>query len=450
MSEEPFFGLSDTHVLMAALGVAVIIAYWAPRFVSRREPAASGILILLGALAFSLVPGIPDIPDPRTDPRLWELTSELAVIVALFGTGLRIDDVSTWRRWNPTVRLLAIAMPLTILAVAALGVWWAGMTLAGAILLGAVLAPTDPVLAGDVQVGPPLEGGEHPVRFTLTTEAALNDGLAFPFVYLGLIVAAEGFAPGAWGLEWLARDVIYRIGVGAALGWGLGWVLGQVLFVVPSRAKLAETGSGVIALAAIVAVYGLTELVEGYGFIAVAVAGLTLRRIEASHDFHRELHDFTQAIEHALTALILVMIGAAIPMLYGDLDLVHASVALALILVVRPLAGWVSLAGTDLAPRARFVVSAYGVRGIGSVYYLGYAASHMEFVNEPQLWAMVAFCILASTLIHGFTAGVAMDRATREGDPGPGRGMRAGARASAQAGARMTRGAVRRVRRRPA
>ena len=426
MADEPFFGFSGTHVLMAALGVLVILAYWMPRFVSRREPAASGILILFGALAFSFAPGIPDVPDPRESPRIWELTSELAVIIALFGTGLRIDDVSSWRRWSPTVRLLAVAMPLTILAVAMLGVWWAGMTLAGAILLGAVLAPTDPVLAGDVQVGPPLEGGEHPVRFTLTTEAALNDGLAFPFVYLGLIVAAEGFAPGAWGLEWLAKDVVYRIAVGAAVGWALGWLLGQVLFVVPRRAILAETGSGVIALAAIVGVYGLTELVEGYGFIAVAVAGLTLRRIEGEHDFHRELHDFTQAIEHALTAVLLFLLGGAIPMLFADFDWSLAAIALALILVIRPLAGWVSLIGTDLTGRPRAVVAAYGVRGIGSIYYLGYAAAKIEFVNEGQLWALVAFCILASTLLHGFTAGIAMDRATREGhvvgdDTGDGR-----------------------------
>ena len=111
----------------------------------------------------------------------------------LFATGLRIDDLGGWRLWRPTVGLLAVTMPLTIAAVAVLGWALTGMTLAGALLLGAVLAPTDPVLAGDIQVGPPLEGREHPVRFALTTEAGLNDGLAFPFVYLALHVAAGGF-----------------------------------------------------------------------------------------------------------------------------------------------------------------------------------------------------------------------------------------------------------------
>ena len=407
MSDDPFFGLNGYHVLLAGVGLAVILAYWLPRFVSSREPAASGLLILIGMAAF-LVPGMPAVPDPRTDPHTWEVVSELTVIVALFGTGLRIDNLSSLSRWRPTLQLLAVAMPLTILAVAVLGHALAGMTIAGAILLGAVLAPTDPVLAGDVQVGPPLEGGEHPVRFALTTEAGLNDGLAFPFVYMGLIVAAQGFAPAAWGLEWLARDVLYRIMVGAAMGCGVGWILGQILFVVPRGAVLADTASGIVALAGILLCYGATELLEGYGFIAVAVMGLTLRRIEAGHAFHRRLHDFTEAIEHALTAVLLVALGGALPALLMDLTWAHAAIALAVILVVRPAAGWLSLVGTKLHGRDRAVVAIYGVRGVGSIYYLAYAAGHIEFVNEPQLWALIGFVILVSTLLHGFTAGIAM------------------------------------------
>ena len=409
MNEEPFFGLYPYHAALAAVGAAVIAAYWLPRFVSRREPAASGLLILLGLVAFALVPGMPAVPDPRVHPAPWEIVSEMTVIVALFGTGLRIDNLSSLTRWRPTLQLLIVAMPLTILAVAVLGHALAGMTIAGAILLGAVMAPTDPVLAGDVQVGPPLEGGEHPVRFALTTEAGLNDGLAFPFVYLGLVVAAEGFAPSAWGLEWFARDVVYRIGVGAAMGWGLGWLLGQVLFVVPRGAVLADTASGIVALAGIFLIYGATELAEGYGFIAVAVAGLTLRRVEGHHAFHRRLHDFSEAIEHALTAVLLVALGGALPVLFADLDWRHAAIALALLLVVRPAAGWLSMWGTPLRGRDRAVVAFYGVRGIGSIYYLAYAAGHIEFVNEPQLWALVGFAILVSTLLHGFTAGLAME-----------------------------------------
>jgi NhaP-type Na+/H+ or K+/H+ antiporter len=414
VASEGFYGLEAYHVAMAAIGAGILLAFWIPRFLSGREPAASALLIAAGAAAFALIPGMPAAVDPRTEPRLWELTSELAVIVALFGTGLRIDNLSSYSGWRPTVRLLAVAMPLTIAAVALLGWALAGMTLAGALLLGAVLAPTDPVLAGDVQVGPPTEGGEHPVRFSLTAEAGLNDGLAFPFVYLGLIIAAEGFAPGEWGLEWLAFDVVYRIAVGLAAGAGIGWLLGKMLFSVPRGNALADTGSGVLALAGILLCYGATELIEGYGFIAAFVAGLVLRRAEAEHEFHGTLHGFTLAIEHALTAIILILIGSVLPLLWTELDWAHIGIALALLLVIRPVAGWLSLAGTKLLPRERLVVAAYGVRGIGSIYYLGYATSHLELVNEGQLWATIAVTIALSTVIHGLTAGAAVERVTRE------------------------------------
>ena len=186
------FGLDSYHVLLAGAGTAIILSYWLPRFVSGREPAASALLVLTGFAVFSWVPGMPAAIDPLGAPRIWEIAAELCVIIGLFGTGLRIDRLVGRNLWNPTLRLLAIAMPLTIVALALVGWQIAGMTLAGAVLLGAVLAPTDPVLAGDVQVGPPTEGGEHPVRFALTTEAGLNDGLAFPFVHLGVLVATSG------------------------------------------------------------------------------------------------------------------------------------------------------------------------------------------------------------------------------------------------------------------
>ncbi|NUH66481.1 cation:proton antiporter [Sulfitobacter sp. S0837] len=418
MSDGTFFGFDSYHIALGAVGASVILANWLPRFITRREPASSGLLILFGMGVFAFLPGMPQVPDPRTHPHIWEVVAELCVIVALFATGLRIDSLSSFSRWGPTIRLLALTMPITILAVALLGYGLAGMTIGGAILLGAVMAPTDPVLAGDVQVGPPQEGGEHPVRFALTTEAALNDGLAFPFVYLGLLVAAEGLAPGAWGFEWLARDVFWRIAVGAAMGAAGGWALGQVLFNVPRNAALAETSSGVVALAGVLLCYGTTELVEGYGFIAVAVAGLVIRRIEGDHAFHRRLHDFVSAVEHALTALLLIALGAVLPMLLTSLTWTGAVIVVVLLLVVRPLGGWLSLARTPLTARDRWVVALFGIRGIGSIYYLAYAAAKVEFWDEEKIWAIVGFAILLSALIHGFTAGIAVEglRTPKEGE----------------------------------
>lgn len=408
------FEFQSYHLLLAAVGTATILAYWLPRFVSGREPAASALLIGLGFAAFALVPGLPPAIDPIRQPRVWELVSELCVIVGLFGVGLRIDDLGSWRLWRPTVRLLVIAMPLTIAAVALLGGVIGGMTLAGALLLGAVLAPTDPVLATDVQVGPPLEGGEHPVRFTLTTEAGLNDGLAFPFVHLAITIAAAGLTGAVIG-EWLWRDVLYRIVVGGLGGVAIGWLLGRVLFVFPRENALAKTESGVIALAGVVAAYGLTELVEGYGFVAAFLAGITLRRAESGHEFHTRLHSFSESIEHALTAVLLVALGAALPVLLPALSTGGAVIGLALVLLVRPLAGWTALGGAMPRSRERGVVAFYGVRGVGSIYYLAYATNHGSFDDVAELWAIIAFVVLISTVIHGFTAGLALDKAT--GDP---------------------------------
>jgi NhaP-type Na+/H+ or K+/H+ antiporter len=409
MDDDAFFGLSRYHFLLAGLGAAIILAHWLPRFFSKREPAAAPLMILLGMAIALAVPELALLPDPRSSPGPWELISEMAVIVALFASGMRIDRLRPWRQWSPTLRLLALAMPLTILAVALLGVGLMGMTVAGAILLGAVLAPTDPVLAADVQVGPPHEGREHPVRFALTTEAALNDGLAFPFVHLGLVVAALGANPAIWLWEWLLVDVAYRIAAGVVVGIACGWALGQVLFVLPRAAVLADTASGVVALAGVMLCYGVAELIEGYGFIAVAVMGLTLRRVQVEHFFHRRLHDFGEAIEHALTAILLVALGSVMPLLLGDLTWLHLVVALTLLFVARPLVTWLALLHTSLTHGSRVRVAVYGVRGIGSIYYLCYAGSHMEFVNEAAIWSLVALVILLSTMLHGFTVGWAME-----------------------------------------
>jgi sodium/hydrogen antiporter len=214
--------------------------------------------------------------------------------------------------------------------------------------------------------------------------------------------------------NWLLRDVLYRIVVGGISGVVTGWLLGRLLFAWPKHNPLAATESGVIALAGVLLAYGGTELVEGYGFIAVFVAGLILRRQEAEHEFHRKLHDFLESLEHALTALLLVALGAAVPVLLPYLGWGEMLIGVTLIIVIRPLLGWLALIGTSLKGRERLVVAAYGVRGIGSIYYLGYAGHHAALVNEATLWAIVAFTILLSTLLHGLTAGIAVERVTGE------------------------------------
>ena len=146
------FDLTPYHIALAGSGAAIILAFWLPRFVGGREPTASALLVVLGAVVLGLVPGMPAVFDPVTNAPAWSVVAEIAVIVALFGTGLRIDNIASFARWTPALRLVLIAMPLTIAAIAGLGLW-AGLPLATAVLLGAAFAPTDPVLAGDLQVG---------------------------------------------------------------------------------------------------------------------------------------------------------------------------------------------------------------------------------------------------------------------------------------------------------
>jgi NhaP-type Na+/H+ or K+/H+ antiporter len=404
----------DYHDFLLFAGLAIFGAYWLPRFVSGREPAASALLIAAGMACALLLDDAPPLFNPVADPEWWEILSELTVIVALFATGMRIDVIRPFARWRATWPLLAIAMPLCIAAMVLAGLA-AGWPLSSALLLGAVLAPTDPVLAGDVQVGPPTEGGEHPVRFALTAEAGLNDGLAFPFVYLALAVAA-GFSAGDL-LHWAAYDVVYRIVAGIAAGLLAGWVSGHVVFRVPSDNMLAATGSGVLALAGVLVCYGLAEFIHGYGFIACFVGGVVFRRIEVEHKFHGNLHVFNIAIEHALTSILLLLTGAALGTYASWVRWEHVAIAASLIFVIRPLTGWMSLTGAGLHPRERFVTAAFGVRGIGSLYYLAFAAGAVQVPALADLWLTVLVTIAMSALVHGLTSGAALAGIRADAEP---------------------------------
>lgn len=405
--------LMSYHQFLLLAGCAVFLSFWLPRFVSGREPAASALLILAGVICTQFIDAPLPAFNPIEFPALWEIISELAVIVALFATGMRIDILRPLTRWRPTWRLLGVAMPLTIAGITATGLI-AGLPLPAALLLGAVLAPTDPILAGDVQVGPPTEGGEHPVRFALTTEAGLNDGLAFPFVHLAIaVIAGLSFGDVA---HWVGYDVVYKIVVGGLIGAGVGWLLARVVFRWPLDNTLAATGSGVLGLAGVLVCYGAAEAAHGYGFIACFAGGLAFRRTETEHPFHGNLHVFNLAIEHGLTSLLLLMTGAALGHYAALVHWEHVLVAGALILVIRPLSAWIALLGTRLAMRERFVTAAFGVRGIGSIYYLAYAAGVVQVPDVDDLWIIVLVTIAMSSLVHGLSAGAALSQIRADGD----------------------------------
>ena len=386
-------------------------AAWLPYLLDQKSLTFPMVYVGLGALLFILPLGV-EIPDPIRHPQMTERLTELLVIVALMGAGLKLERPFGWRRWASTWRLLSVTMVLCIAVFAWAG--WAilGLDPASAILLGAVLAPTDPVLAAQVQSPPPLEeSNDSEVRFALTSEAGLNDGLAFPFTNLAIAVAAFGLAPEAWFTEWLLLDVFYKIAVGSVVGIVVGYITGFLIYRVPQKKKLAETQEGVVAFGLTLFSYAATEVVHGYGFLAVFATAVTLRHYERRHEFHRILHQFIENVERLLMAVVLMLFGGALMGgLLGPLTWPAVLTGIAFVLLVRPFAGMAGLVGSRIPTREKMTTAFFGIRGIGSLYYLAYALNQQNFEASEFLWAVVSFIILTSILVHGMLAAPVMRR----------------------------------------
>lgn len=396
--------LPTTYIVaLTIFGLLTALVVWLP-LVLRKLPLSLPIVcIALGAAIFSL-PQVTFRPLPIIYPLITERFTEFVVIIALMGAGLKIDRVFRWRDWTVTWRLLVITMPLGILAIAMLTAWGLGLPWAIALLLAASLAPTDPVLASDIQVGPPKTGDEDEVRFGLTSEAGLNDGLAFPFVHLAILLATVAAAGRPWLMEWLSFRVLWEIAAGIGVGWAIGRLFGWLTFHVSDETNFARTGDGLIALAATCVSYGLAEMAHSYGFLAVFVSALTFRDAHRSHDFHHDMHDVTEQIER-LTMMVLLLLfgGALVSGLLSAVSWREAAVALIILLVVRPLTGLIGLAGLKLDRPEKLALSFFGIRGVGSIYYLAYGLNHLQVAGADHLWGVVSLVILFSIVLHGLT-----------------------------------------------
>jgi NhaP-type Na+/H+ or K+/H+ antiporter len=392
-------------LVLAGLGGLVLMTAWLPMLLKELPLSLPIVCVAVGAAA-SAIPGMPgEAPSPADHLEVTERLTELVVIVALMGAGLKLDRPLAWANSFSTRRLLGIAMPLTIVLIAALGYVLLGLGAAAAILIAASLAPTDPVLASDVQVGPPGEGKEDEVRFALTAEAGLNDGLAFPFVNLAIALAIAGQSGQSWLGHWLAVDVFWKLSAGIVMGWLIGRSLGWLTFRLPNRAKLSRTGDGFVALGITTVSYGLTESVHGYGFLAVFVSAMAFRSVERNHTYHEKLHDFVEQLERLMLMILLVLFGAALGSgtLLNEVDWSVAVFALLAIFVVRPLAGLISLAGGAQPIDEKAVIAFFGIRGVGSVYYLAYGLGHAPIEKHGLLWSAVGLVILISVVLHGMT-----------------------------------------------
>jgi NhaP-type Na+/H+ or K+/H+ antiporter len=395
----------DPYILvLTGAGLLIALVAWLPLALRHLPLSLPIVCIALGAAIF-FFPQAGRDPFPTQYPEITERFSEFVVIIALMGAGLKLDRIFSFRTWGITWRLIAVTMPLSIAAITLIAGWWMGLSWIVALLLGAALAPTDPVLAADVQVGPPKSGEEDEVRFGLTSEAGLNDGFAFPFVHLAIALSLAASTGEPWLAKWLTYNVLWEIVAGVAAGYAIGRVFGWLTFHVPGKSKLSKTGDGLIALSATFVSYGLTELIHCYGFLAVFVTALTFRHSHRSHDFHLEMHELIEQIERiAMMVLLLLFGGALVRGLLEPLHWIDVGAALVILLVVRPISGLIGMLGHRADWHEKLTLAFFGIRGVGSIYYLAYGLNHMENLEGGErLWAFVGLIILLSILMHGLT-----------------------------------------------
>ncbi|MEH2144986.1 cation:proton antiporter [Nostoc sp.] len=340
-----------------------------------------------------------------------EKITELVVIISVFSCGLRIIRPLKLGVWDITVRLIVFLMPISIFALAIVGKLFLGMNWGEAILLGAILAPTDPVLASEVQLTDANDQDE--LRFGLTSEGGLNDALAFPFVYFG-IHALENDNWGNWFKQWIAVDLIWAIVVGIIMGIVVAKSIVWIEQKIQKRRATDELMEDFIAISTILLTYSLTEMVNGYGFLAVFVAGLVVQRSYRNPEKPLAELEFVEQIEKLLEVGTILLLGSILllkPMLnYAGQSLL---VIILLFLIIRPVGVWISTIGKPpleshrrtLHPGTRLLFGWFGIRGVGSLYYLAYAFGHGLKGEVAEQIAWITYTtIVASVIIHGISS----------------------------------------------
>ncbi|MDZ7970218.1 MAG: sodium:proton antiporter [Nostoc sp. DedSLP03] len=349
--------------------------------------------------------------DDVFNTELLERITELVVIISVFSCGLRIVRPLKLGVWDITVRLIVFLMPISIFALAVVGKLFLGMNWGEAILLGAILAPTDPVLASEVQLTSINDQDE--LRFGLTSEGGLNDALAFPFVYFGLH-ALKDDNWGNWFKQWITVDLIWAIASGIIMGIVVAKSIVWIEKKVQKRRAADELMEDFIAISTILLTYSLTEMVNGYGFLAVFVAGLVVQRSYRNPEKPLEQLEFVEQIEKLLEVGTILLLGSIL-LLKPILNYAMQSVLVIVLLffIVRPLGVWISTIGKrpldsrrrTFHPGTRLLFGWFGIRGVGSLYYLAYAFGHGLKGEAAEQIAWITYTtIVASVIVHGISA----------------------------------------------
>ncbi|MBW4634935.1 MAG: sodium:proton antiporter [Iphinoe sp. HA4291-MV1] len=399
----------DLFVIGSLLLFVTLLSGWISRL-----PLSFAIIylivgILLGPYGFGLIQlRRAEVFNAEVLKRL----TEFVVIISVFSCGLKIVRPLKFQAWNITTRLIVFLMPISILGLAVAGKLFLGMDWGEAILLGAILAPTDPVLASEVQLTDTNDRDE--LRFGLTSEGGLNDALAFPFVYFGIYALKDNNWKN-WFQQWVLVDLIWAIVVGIVIGFVVAKAIVWIDKKIQTMRRADEIMEDFIALGTIFITYSLTEIVNGYGFIAVFIAGLVIQRSYINPERPLMQLEFIERLEKLLeigTILILGTILLVQPMLnYATQSLL---VIVLLFLIIRPVGAWISTIGGHLQktyrrrtwyPGTRLLFGWFGIRGVGSLYYLSYAfGKGLEGEIGEQISWITYTTIVVSVIVHGISA----------------------------------------------
>jgi NhaP-type Na+/H+ or K+/H+ antiporter len=411
-------------LIVGALLIAVALF---PTVLKRLPLSASMLYLAAGAALGPAGWGLMN-PDPFSHSVLLERAAEIAVLISLFAAGMKLSLPFSDKRWQLPLRLALLSMVLTVILVAVAGVFLLGLPLGAAVLLGAIIAPTDPVLASDVQVENAMDRDQ--LRFSLTGEGGLNDGTAFPFVMLGLGLLGL-HELGSLGWRWIAVDVIWAGGAGLLIGALLGAAVGKLVVYLRIRHKEAVGLDEFLVLGLIGLSYGAAILAHAYGFLAVFAAGLALQRVRGQDDRRprQEMHTagtkeeqhqlathpehagaymmqavrgFNEQLERIAEVGIVLVVGAMLA--FTRFPFESAWFVALLFLLVRPASVWLGLLRSPIANDQRLLVSWFGIRGIGSIYYLMFAVNHgLPRELAAHLMSITLAAVTASIVLHGIS-----------------------------------------------
>ena len=362
--------------------------------------------ITLGPYGFNIV-------QLKPDANFLERLTEFVVIVSLYSCGLKMNRPLNFGAWRSTIRLIGFLMPISIFAIAFVAHWSLKMEWGVAILLGAILAPTDPVLASEVQLADTEDKDE--LRFGLTSEGGLNDALAFPFVYFGIHWLEKGNNWQDWFKEWVAVDLLWAViagvGMGIVVAKAVVWLEQKIEKFTPIDDLMADF----VAISTILLTYSLTEFVYGYGFLAVFVAGIAAQKQYEDEEKRHSQLEFTEQIEKLMEVATILILGS---ILRVQAIWQHLSDALLigglLLFAIRPVGAWISTIGSHYKPITRLLFGWFGVRGVGSIYYLCYAFGHglKDSLGEQIAW-ITYITIVLSVILHGVSTTPLMNRYER-------------------------------------